>query len=37
MWYGVAIMAALVIGLVWWMIWAIRRGKKEEKKNGGNE
>lgn len=31
MWYGVAIMAALVIGLVWWMIWAMRKGKEEDK------
>ncbi len=29
-WVGMLVMAAMVVGLVWWCIWAIRRDKKEK-------
>jgi len=32
MWFGLAIMVAMVVGLVWWFVWAMRRDDKVEEK-----
>jgi hypothetical protein len=29
-WLGVAIMLAMCLGLIWWIVWAVRKGKKGE-------
>jgi hypothetical protein len=31
-WLGIGIMAAMVIGIVWWIIWAMRADKADKKK-----
>jgi len=28
-WLGLAIMLVLCVGLIWWIVWAVRKGKKE--------
>jgi hypothetical protein len=30
-WPGIIIMAAMVVGLVWWIVWAIRKDKAANK------
>ncbi len=30
MWFGLIIMLAMVVGLVWWCVWAVRRDKATE-------
>jgi hypothetical protein len=30
MWFGLSIMLAMIVGLVWWFIWAMRRDKNQE-------
>jgi hypothetical protein len=30
MWLGLTIMLVMVVGLIWWIVWAVRKGKKEE-------
>jgi hypothetical protein len=32
MWFGVVVMLAMIVGLIWWCIWAVRRDKKTEEK-----
>jgi hypothetical protein len=27
MWFGITIMAAMTIGLVWWIVWVMRKDK----------
>jgi len=29
-WFGIAIMLAMVVGLVWWCWWAMRKDKDEK-------
>jgi hypothetical protein len=29
MWLGLTIMLVMVVGLIWWIVWAMRKGKKE--------
>jgi hypothetical protein len=29
MWVGLLLMVALIGGLVWWMVWAMKKGKKK--------
>ncbi len=29
MWFGLSLMVAMVAGLVWWMVWAMKKDKKE--------
>ncbi len=29
-WFGIVVMVAMVVGLVWWCIWAVRRDKREK-------
>jgi hypothetical protein len=29
-WLGIVIMAAMVIGLVWWCWWAMAKGKEQK-------
>jgi heme/copper-type cytochrome/quinol oxidase subunit 4 len=29
MWFGLAIMLALVVGIVWWMVWAMKKDKEK--------
>ncbi len=31
MWPGLLIMLAMVVGLVWWMVWAMKKDKSKEK------
>ncbi len=28
MWFGLFIMVAMIVGLIWWCIWAVRREKE---------
>ncbi len=30
MWTGIVIMLALVVGLIWWVVWATKKDKKKE-------
>ena len=30
MWFGLVVMLAMIVGLVWWCVWAVRRDKKRE-------
>jgi len=29
-WFGIVIMTLIVVGLIWWIWWAIRQGKKDD-------
>ncbi len=29
MWFGLSLMVAMVVGLVWWMAWAMKKGKEK--------
>jgi nitrogen fixation-related uncharacterized protein len=29
-WFGIVIMVAMVVGIVWWVIWAMRSGKVDD-------
>lgn len=31
-WLGLGIMVAMIVGLVWWCWWAMRKGGDEKKK-----
>ena len=30
MWFGLILMVALMLGLVFWMVWAMKKGKGED-------
>jgi hypothetical protein len=29
-WLGIGVMVAMVVGLVWWCVWAIRKDKNKK-------
>ncbi len=29
MWFGLSLMVAMVVGLVWWMVWAMKKDKEK--------
>jgi cbb3-type cytochrome oxidase subunit 3 len=31
MWFGLLLMVAMMVGLVWWMVWAMKKGKGKDK------
>ena len=31
MWFGIVIMLALVVGIIWWMVWAMKKDKEKSK------
>jgi hypothetical protein len=37
MWFGLSIMGAMVIGLIWWCIWASRSDKARQESQPPNE
>jgi heme/copper-type cytochrome/quinol oxidase subunit 4 len=30
MWFGIVIMVAMVVGIIWWMVWAMKKDKAKE-------
>jgi len=30
MWFGLSLMMAMVFGLVFWMVWAMKKGKEDK-------
>jgi Flp pilus assembly protein TadB len=32
-WFGAGIMLAMIVGLVWWCWWAMRKGRNEKEKD----
>jgi len=31
MWYGIVLMLAMAVGLIWWMVWAMKKDKEKSK------
>jgi heme/copper-type cytochrome/quinol oxidase subunit 4 len=31
MWFGLLLMVVLVVGLIWWLVWAMKKDKEKSK------